>query len=85
MRLKDIPYINLTGNDREYYYNHFSALVLIYNTSILHENINVAAEPSRDHVFHVTFPKDWKLKDVIQAFHQFGTFFFFVLFANENF
>ncbi|XP_029035614.1 poly(A)-specific ribonuclease PARN-like isoform X6 [Osmia bicornis bicornis] len=44
-RLKDIPYINLIGDD---------------------------PNPSRDHVFHLTFPKDWKLNDICQLFSPFG-------------
>lgn len=28
--------------------------------------------PSRDHVFHLTFPKDWKSSDISQLFAQFG-------------
>nr|XP_012151358.1 PREDICTED: poly(A)-specific ribonuclease PARN-like isoform X2 [Megachile rotundata] len=44
-RLKDIPYINLTGDD---------------------------PNPSRDHVFHLTFPKEWKLNDICQLFSPFG-------------
>nr|XP_034174553.1 poly(A)-specific ribonuclease PARN-like isoform X2 [Osmia lignaria] len=44
-RLKDIPYINLIGDD---------------------------PNPSRDHVFHLTFPKDWKLSDICQLFSPFG-------------
>ncbi|XP_060559123.1 poly(A)-specific ribonuclease PARN-like [Ruditapes philippinarum] len=35
----------------------------------------VAADlaPSRDHVFHVTFPKDWKHSDISLLFAQFGS------------
>lgn len=44
-RLKDIPYINLDGED---------------------------PIPSRDHVFHLTFPKDWKFNDIFQLFSPFG-------------
>ncbi len=29
-------------------------------------------EPPRDHVFHVTFPKDWKLQDLFQLFKNYG-------------
>nr|XP_033321022.1 poly(A)-specific ribonuclease PARN-like isoform X2 [Megalopta genalis] len=28
--------------------------------------------PSRDHVFHLTFPKEWKINDIIQLFSPFG-------------
>lgn len=28
--------------------------------------------PSRDHVFHVTFPKEWKAPDLYQLFSPFG-------------
>ncbi|XP_076309191.1 poly(A)-specific ribonuclease PARN-like isoform X2 [Tachypleus tridentatus] len=30
------------------------------------------AEPKRDHVFHVTFPKSWKTSDLIQLFSEYG-------------
>ncbi|XP_043289264.1 poly(A)-specific ribonuclease PARN-like isoform X2 [Venturia canescens] len=29
-------------------------------------------KPSRDHVFHLTFPKEWKLSDLSQLFSPFG-------------
>ncbi|XP_012258948.2 poly(A)-specific ribonuclease PARN-like [Athalia rosae] len=29
--------------------------------------------PSRDHVFHITFPKEWKLSDISQLFSPFGS------------
>ncbi|XP_014206531.1 poly(A)-specific ribonuclease PARN isoform X2 [Copidosoma floridanum] len=44
-RLKDYPYINLTGKD---------------------------PNPSRDHVFHITFPKQWKISDLSQLFSPYG-------------
>ncbi|XP_011497836.1 PREDICTED: poly(A)-specific ribonuclease PARN-like [Ceratosolen solmsi marchali] len=44
-RLKDYPYINLTGKD---------------------------PNPSRDHVFHITFPKEWKYSDLSQLFTPYG-------------
>lgn len=28
--------------------------------------------PSRNHVFHVTFPKEWKTTDVSQLFSAYG-------------
>ncbi|KZC04656.1 Poly(A)-specific ribonuclease PARN [Dufourea novaeangliae] len=31
------------------------------------------ANPSRDHVFHLTFPKEWKLSDISQLFSPFGS------------
>ncbi|XP_022243473.1 poly(A)-specific ribonuclease PARN-like [Limulus polyphemus] len=32
----------------------------------------IDAEPKRDHVFHVTFPKSWKTSDLIQLFSEYG-------------
>ena len=29
-------------------------------------------EPNRDHVFHTSFPKEWKTADVIQLFSAYG-------------
>lgn len=31
--------------------------------------------PNRDHVFHVTFPKEWKISDLMQLFSPFGHVF----------
>lgn len=30
------------------------------------------ANPSRDHVFHITFPKEWKHSDISNLFSPFG-------------
>ncbi|GLH08416.1 Poly(A)-specific ribonuclease PARN [Gryllus bimaculatus] len=46
MRVQDVTFIDLTGED---------------------------AEPPRDHVFHVTFPKEWKTYDLTQLFSPFGS------------
>lgn len=32
------------------------------------------ANPSRDHVFHITFPKEWKHTDISQLFSPFGKY-----------
>jgi len=32
------------------------------------------ANPSRDHVFHLTFPKEWKHADISQLFSPFGKY-----------
>jgi len=46
MRIQDIPYMDLAGED---------------------------LKPSRDHVFHLRFPKEWKTQDLKQLFQeQFG-------------
>jgi len=45
MRIPDIPYMNLSGDD---------------------------AVPNRDHVFHVTFPAEWKTSDLTSLFSPFG-------------
>ena len=31
-----------------------------------------AAVPSRDHVFHIRFPSEWKTLDIIRLFSPFG-------------
>jgi len=33
-----------------------------------------SANPSRDHVFHLTFPKEWKHADISQLFSPFGKY-----------
>ncbi|CAG9865268.1 unnamed protein product [Phyllotreta striolata] len=33
------------------------------------------SQPSRDHVFHLTFPKEWKLSNIQQLFSPFGNVF----------
>ena len=45
MRMADLPYLNLTGED---------------------------LTPSRDHVFHLTFPASWRTADIIQLFSPFS-------------
>ncbi|XP_033748844.1 poly(A)-specific ribonuclease PARN-like isoform X2 [Pecten maximus] len=45
MRVYDIPYLNLGGQD---------------------------LTPNRDHVFHLTFPKEWKTSDIVHLFSPFG-------------
>ncbi|KAK9883461.1 hypothetical protein WA026_001640 [Henosepilachna vigintioctopunctata] len=35
----------------------------------------VDPKPSRDHVFHISFPKDWKVSDIQQLFSPFGNVF----------
>ncbi|TRY79724.1 hypothetical protein TCAL_13099 [Tigriopus californicus] len=45
MRIADIPYMNLAGED---------------------------ISPNRDHVFHVTFPSEWKTSDLVNLFSAFG-------------
>ncbi|XP_070580001.1 poly(A)-specific ribonuclease PARN-like [Ptychodera flava] len=45
MKMQDIPYINLTGQD---------------------------LQPGRNHVFHLTFPKEWKASDLYHLFTPFG-------------
>lgn len=35
----------------------------------------IAANVSRNHVFHITFPKEWKTNDIMQLFSPYGKFF----------
>lgn len=44
-RLKDLPYINVAGDD---------------------------PKPKREHVFHLTFPREWKFNDISRLFSPFG-------------
>lgn len=37
-------------------------------------NICLVVQPKRDHVLHVTFPKEWKTSDLYQLFSAFGEF-----------
>jgi len=48
MKIADIPYINLAGED---------------------------LKPERSHVFHITFPKEWKTPDIVHMFSSFGYVF----------
>ena len=32
----------------------------------------LSVQPSRDHVFHITFPKEWKFSDINNLFSPFG-------------
>ncbi|GAB5583056.1 poly(A)-specific ribonuclease PARN isoform X1 [Prionailurus iriomotensis] len=56
MRVMDIPYLNLEGPD---------SVNLLSKTCLL-------VQPKRDHVLHVTFPKEWKTSDLYQLFSAFG-------------
>jgi len=48
MRIADIPYMNLAGED---------------------------LKPDRDHVFHISFPAEWKTADIVHLFSTFGYVF----------
>eukprot|EP00092_Neocalanus_flemingeri_P106421 GFUD01136549.1.p1 GENE.GFUD01136549.1~~GFUD01136549.1.p1 ORF type:complete len:612 (+),score=182.67 GFUD01136549.1:44-1879(+) len=48
MRIADIPYMNLAGED---------------------------LKPDRGHVFHITFPAEWKTADLVHLFSSFGYVF----------
>jgi len=48
MRIADIPYMNLAGED---------------------------LKPDRNHVFHITFPAEWKTADIVHLFSSFGYVF----------
>ncbi|KAB0398315.1 hypothetical protein E2I00_016905, partial [Balaenoptera physalus] len=56
MRVMDIPYLNLEGPD----------------SINLSSKICLVVQPKRDHVLHVTFPKEWKTSDLYQLFSAFG-------------
>ncbi|XP_021092903.1 poly(A)-specific ribonuclease PARN isoform X4 [Heterocephalus glaber] len=56
MRVMDIPYLNLEGPDSLNFASRACLLV----------------QPKRDHVLHVTFPKEWKSSDLYQLFSAFG-------------
>ena len=32
----------------------------------------LSVQPSRDHVFHLTFPKDWRFSDINNLFSPYG-------------
>jgi hypothetical protein len=73
--VQDFPYINLVGEDRKY------AVTLIHcrcaaEKSTLKFDIYVpffvSAVVSRDHVFFVSFPKEWKTCDLTKLFSPFG-------------
>ena len=40
--------------------------------------------PSRDHVFHVTFPAEWKTSDLQQLFGPFGKYSYFFTFMGRG-
>ena len=47
--------------------------VMIFNVKVVSTNILlVAALPSREHVFHVRFPSEWKASDLNHLFSPFG-------------
>lgn len=36
---------------------------------------SIAAIPNRDHVFHISFPLNWKQSDIVNHFRKFGSVF----------
>jgi poly(A)-specific ribonuclease len=62
MMLRDNQYIHLGGQDRELSALRFNQKLCGF----------VSATPSRDHVFYLTFPKDWKFNNIIELFSPFG-------------
>lgn len=50
-----------------WYFVHISAIKLS-------AKICLTVQPKRDHVLHVTFPKEWKTSDLYQLFSAFGKF-----------
>lgn len=82
MRISDIPYLDLAGDDgmskkNETHLKYLCILIsfdmYMYIVRILHSFFFLCAVlPSRDHVFHVTFPKEWKAPDLYQLFSPFG-------------
>jgi hypothetical protein len=81
VRVQDFPYINLVGKDRKYavtLIHHCCATeksaltvdILIYIYIYIY--FFVSAIVSRDHVFFVSFPKEWKTYDLTQLFSPFG-------------
>lgn len=75
LRVQDSPYINLMGKDRKYVvtliYHYYSTEMssLVSNTCA---SFTFPAVMPRDHVFFVTFPKEWKSYDLSQLFSPFG-------------
>ena len=50
--------------------NHWSAVR--FSAINLSSKICFVVQPKRDHVLHVTFPKEWKTSDLYQLFSAFG-------------
>lgn len=50
--------------------NHWS--VVHFSAINLSSKICLIVQPKRDHVLHVTFPKEWKTSDLYQLFSAFG-------------
>lgn len=69
MRVLDYSFMNLKGDEREYtsYFLHTSRILLRINFCP-----GSTATPTRNHVFHITFPKQWKTSDIIQLFSPYG-------------
>lgn len=42
------------------------------------------ANPSRDHVFHLTFPKEWKFNDISHLFSPFGKYIYIYIYMYSN-
>jgi hypothetical protein len=67
----DIPYMTLSGPDCE-------ILLMLCDLNIINwPNFFVIwiVEPSREHIFYVTFPQNWKLQDIFHLFSVHGKLF----------
>lgn len=42
------------------------------------------ANPSRDHVFHLTFPKEWKFNDISHLFSPFGKYIYIYIYVLQS-
>lgn len=82
MRISDIPYLDLAGDDGmsrkkiQHSWNLYLYILISFDMYIVRLLplffFFCAVLPSRDHVFHVTFPKEWKAPDLYQLFSPFG-------------
>lgn len=64
--VNDIPYMTISGPD--------CTVLLTFSVMYLLLVLFFAVEPSREHVFHVTFPIEWKLQDIFHLFSVHGTY-----------
>ncbi len=54
-------------------------MFMIYHTNVNEMFLLFLVQPDRSHVFHINFPKDWKMSDLFQLFSPFGRYFMYSL------
>lgn len=81
MILTDNQFLHLTGQDCKYMLLELiNMCYLLINPCICSFLVN----PSREHVFYLTFPKEWTTNNIVQLFSPFGKLKVYVIIIYRN-